>query len=62
MKEYLSQKGIAYTERDITQDTQALDELAKLNAFTTPVVKVDNEVVIGFNRQRLEALLVEEAG
>jgi glutaredoxin len=62
VKEYLSQKGIAYTERDVTQDEQALNELAELNALTTPVVKVDGEVVVGFNRQRLEELLAEEPG
>jgi hypothetical protein len=38
-----------------------MGELAALNAFTTPVVKVDDEVVIGFDRKRLEALLREEA-
>ncbi len=57
MKEYLSRKGIAYTERDVTQDDRAMDELAELNAFTTPVVKVGDEVVIGFDRRRLETLL-----
>ncbi len=61
MKEYLSQKGVAYVERDITQDDQAMDDLAALNAFTTPVVKVGDEVVIGFDRRRLEDLLAEEA-
>ena len=57
MKEFLSQKGVVYTERDITQDESALDELVALDVMTTPVVTIDGEVVVGFNRRKLEALL-----
>ncbi len=57
MKEFLSRKGVAYTERDISRDAQALDELSKLGYMTTPVTKIDGDVVIGFDRKRLEALL-----
>jgi glutaredoxin 3 len=62
VKEYLSQKGITYVERDVTQDERAVDELAALNAFTTPVVKVGEEVVIGFDRRKLDTLLADESG
>ncbi len=57
MKEFLSRKGIAYVERDISRDEQALDELSKLGYMTTPVIKIDGEVVVGFDQKRLEALL-----
>jgi len=57
VKEFLSRKGVAYTERDISRDAQALDELSKLGYMTTPVTKIDGDVVIGFDRKRLEALL-----
>ncbi len=57
MKEFLSRKGVAYTERDISRDEQALDELSKLGYMTTPVTKIDGDVVIGFDQKRLEALL-----
>ncbi len=57
MKEFLSRKGIAYTERDISRDEQALDELSTLGYMTTPVTKIDGEVVVGFDQKRLEALL-----
>jgi glutaredoxin 3 len=62
VKEFLSQKGIAYTERDISKDEQAVTELAEMNQFTTPVVMIDDEVVVGFNRTRLEALLAKGQG
>lgn len=57
MKEFLSRKGVAFTERDITRDEQALDELSKLGYMTTPVTMIDGEVVVGFDEKRLVALL-----
>ena len=46
-----------FSERDITTDASAVEELEKLNAMTTPVIVINGEVVIGFNRVRLEELL-----
>lgn len=57
MKEFLSQRGIPYVERDISKDEQALEDLEKLGYLTTPVTKIDGEVVVGFNRKKLEELL-----
>lgn len=57
VKEFLSQKGIPYVDRDVSTDEQALQELADLGYMTTPVTKIDEDVVIGFDRQKLEALL-----
>jgi glutaredoxin len=57
VKEFLSRKGIAYTERDISTDPQALAELSELGLMTTPVVRIDGEVVVGFDQKRLETLL-----
>jgi len=57
VKEFLSQKGIEFTERDIMQDQQALAELEALSIMTTPVTVVGEEVIIGFDQPRLEKLL-----
>jgi glutaredoxin len=57
VKEFLSQRNVEYTERNVAEDEQALEELAELGYMTTPVVKIDAEVVIGFDRARLETLL-----
>ena len=57
MKEFLHQKGIAYTEKDITKDELALDELMNMGFSATPVTVVDGEAVVGFNRAKLEQLL-----
>ena len=57
VKEFLSQKGIEFTERDVTVDDLALAELEELGYMTTPVTVIDGEAVIGFDRERLEHLL-----
>lgn len=46
-----------FTERDITTDPSAVQELEKLSAMTTPVIVINGEVVIGFNQAKLEELL-----
>jgi len=56
-KEFLSQHGIAFEERDVSKDEAALDELQKRRLMTTPVTLVDGEVVVGFDQGRLSKLL-----
>ena len=56
-KEFLSHRGVVFSERDVTTDPSAVEELEKLKVMTTPVIVVNGEVVIGFNRTRLEKLL-----
>ncbi len=57
VKEFLSQNKIEYTERNIAADEAALAELEKLGYMTTPVTLIDGEVVVGFDRAKLDALL-----
>ena len=57
VKEFLSQKGVSYVERNVADDQQALGELEALGYMTTPVVKIDDEIVVGFDRAQLEVLL-----
>ena len=60
MKEFLSQKGVSFEERDVAQDEAALSELEQLGVMTTPVTLIDDEMVIGFDHERLNALLFRE--
>lgn len=57
VKEFLSRRGVEFTERNVVEDEAALAELEKLGVFTTPVTVIDGEVVIGFDQARLDALL-----
>ncbi|HEV2248233.1 MAG TPA: glutaredoxin family protein [Terriglobia bacterium] len=56
-KEFLSRNGIMFSERDVSSDETALDELQKRGLMTTPVTLVDDEAVIGFDSARLARLL-----
>ena len=57
VKEFLSQNNIAFTDRNIAADETALTELEKLGYMTTPVTVIDGDVVVGFDRAKLENLL-----
>ena len=57
VKEFLSQRNIEFIEHDVTKDNDALTELKVLGVMTTPVIKINGEIVVGFNQARLEQLL-----
>ena len=57
MQEFLAEKGVSYTEKDVTADDAAMAELEAIGILSTPITVIDGEVVVGFNRNRLEELL-----
>jgi glutaredoxin len=61
-KEYLSEKGVTFTDRDITRDPEALDELKRLGAMTTPVTLIGSRVVIGFDTDKIDSALAQPGG
>jgi glutaredoxin len=56
-KEYLSQKGMRFQERDIAQDPGALAELKKLGYMTTPVIVINGSVIVGFDADKIDQAL-----
>ncbi|MGF7060805.1 glutaredoxin family protein [Brassicibacter mesophilus] len=56
-KEYLSEKGVSYTEKNIQTDPSARKELMQKGHMGVPVIIVDGEEIVGFDRARLEQLL-----
>ena len=56
-KEYLSQKGVTFQERDVAQDPGALSDLKKLAYMTTPVIVIDGSVIVGFNDKKIDQAL-----
>jgi glutaredoxin len=57
VKEFLHTQNVGFTDRDITSDDSALAELGRLRVMTTPVTVVDGETVVGYDVNRLKALL-----
>jgi glutaredoxin-like YruB-family protein len=60
LKSFLKQRGIEYIEKDVSQDEAAVFELVrKWKSNTTPTVVIGDEVLIGFNPERIEQLLAK---
>ncbi len=57
VKEFLSQNKVEFADRNIAADEAALAELEKLGYMTTPVTVVDGQVIVGFDRNKLQKLL-----
>jgi len=57
-KEYLSQKGIAYEEVDVSTDRKAAAEMVKKSGqIGVPVVFVGDTMLVGFNPLKLDVAL-----
>lgn len=55
---YLRRRGVPFTTRDVWEDRQALIDLLDLGSSLTPTTLIDDEeVVIGFDRARIDRLL-----
>jgi glutaredoxin len=56
---YFKEHGIAYTEKDISSDAQAFDYvLNTIGQAVTPIITVGDEIVVGFDRPKLDKLLI----
>jgi glutaredoxin-like YruB-family protein len=57
-KMFLKQHNIAYTERNVAEDMQAQKEMIeKSKQMGVPVIDIDGEIVIGFDKKRMKELL-----
>lgn len=57
-KEYLSSKNVAFEDIDVSSDTKAAEEMVKISGqMGVPVILVDGEVIVGFDKSRLEPLI-----
>lgn len=58
IKEFLKHNHVAFTEYDVKKDTAALNRLINnYDSYSTPTVVVDEEVVAGFQIEKLQQLL-----
>jgi glutaredoxin len=57
VREWLATRGIAFTERDICADAEAMAEVRAMGALSTPVTVIGETVVIGFNHRKLASVL-----
>ncbi len=57
MAEYLTSKGVPFIKKDVMIDEEAREEMFQLGVRSAPALVVGEEVVIGFDRERIDALL-----
>lgn len=57
LKTYLRSRGIKFTVRDVMVDEEAAEFLESRNIRSTPVLSVNGELVVGFERERIDELL-----
>jgi glutaredoxin 3 len=57
-KQYLKDRGVPFTEYDISRDRQAANDMVQLTGqMGVPVILVNDQPVVGFNRPLLDQLL-----
>ncbi|MBO8178712.1 glutaredoxin family protein [Aeribacillus pallidus] len=61
VKMFLKEANIPFTEKNIKEDSRARNELIKkYKSFSTPTTIVDDEVIIGFDLEKLKKALKME--
>ncbi|MFT9597676.1 glutaredoxin family protein [Mesobacillus sp.] len=58
IKMFLNEFGFAYTEKNINQDEQSRQELTNTyNSYSTPTIVIGEEVITGFDLEKLKKVL-----
>ncbi len=59
-KDYLDKIGIKYTDKDVESDVKiAQESIDKSGQMGIPVIDIDGDIIIGFNRPQIDASLKE---
>lgn len=57
-KQYFKQNNLTYTEHNVQEDMQAQQEMiAKSHQLGVPVIDVDGEIFVGFDKRGLAEVL-----
>lgn len=57
-KEYFNANGVAYESFDVSVDQEKRREMMDISGqLGVPVITIDNDVIIGFNKPKLAELL-----
>jgi glutaredoxin len=60
VKAFLAERGIEFTDRDVSCDQAAIFELVRTyNSRSTPTLVIGDEVLIGFDPKRIEQALAK---
>jgi glutaredoxin-like YruB-family protein len=58
VKEYLKEHNFEFEDLDVSQNKEALSELQqKTGALAVPVIEIDEEIIIGFDKEKIDKIL-----
>lgn len=52
--EYLEDRGIAFTEKNVQKDPEARKELMAMGHMGVPVVVIDGKEIVGFDKSKID--------
>lgn len=59
-KDYLTRKNIAFTEKNVEKDPKYAQEVVqKSGQMGIPVLDINGEIIVGFDRPKIEAALAK---
>ena len=57
-KNFFKKHNVSYAEKDVSSDQEAAQEMIKKSGqMGVPVIEVDNEIMVGFDEERLKKRL-----
>ena len=56
-KDYLGEKAIKFNEKNVQESADARKELMSMGIMAVPVIKIDEEWITGFDKERIDELL-----
>ena len=60
-KAFFKENKIDYSEKNVAVDSQAVEEMIKKSGqLGVPVIDVDGEIIVGFDKRRLKELLLKK--
>jgi glutaredoxin-like YruB-family protein len=59
-KSFFGVRGVAYEEKDVSRDMAAREEMIKKSgAKVVPVIEIEDELLVGYHRERLREIFKE---
>ena len=57
-KDYLNEKNVVYTDYNVAEDMEKRAEMVKKSGqMGVPVIQIDNELFVGFQKDKINELL-----
>ena len=58
LKEFLKEHKVEFEDIDVSKDKTALEEMVKKSSqMGVPVVEIDNQIIVGFDKEKISKLL-----